>query len=318
MIKKIFFIIFVGLSIFISTNLYAKEEQVRYPGYYKVTAIELNTRSKPSKSGTILSTVKNGQIFYVSRFVGKWGEISLGWVSGTYLEFVSGIQNMDQDISTINENKYPKHSNYNEPEPSRVSNALPNSTNVSSGNNVISTTVSNDVVGRFPMAIVVGILAIYIVMLLVGMAEKVVVYFDEADLVISLMPWLILLVAIVLVLIYQPDENTPDPKKIREIQGYIWMAALSLATIFSLWSIWLSIKYNRSFLLGLPYGIFKLISILIGVLVLISQIATMKDEKTKRNQFFFAVIVSGVFIWLGKKLINGKKVYRNHGWTLPK
>jgi len=71
--------------------------------------------------------------------------------------------------------------------------------------------------------------------------------------------------------------------------------------------------------IGLPYGIFKLISvlILIGVLVLISQIATMKSDKTKRNQFYFAVMVFGVFIWLGKKLINGKKVYRAKGWQLP-
>jgi hypothetical protein len=44
----------------------------------------------------------------------------------------------------------------------------------------------------------------------------------------------------------------------------------------------------------------------------------MKDEKTKRKDFWFAILVFGAFWWLGKKLINGKKVYREKGWSLPK
>lgn len=318
MIKNIFFFIFFSTSLFISTDIFAEEGEIQKPAYYKVTAAELNVRSEPSKNGEVLTTVKNGQILYVSHFVGKWGEINLGWISGKYLEFVSSVSDNHQNNSTSSSKYYQEHSSYNESGSGRVAAMLPNSTNIPPENNVIHASADNDVGGRLTIAVIVGILAIYIVMLLVGMAEKVVVYFDEADLVISLMPWIILVVAMILALIYQPDENTPDSQKMREVQGYVWAVALPLAAIFALWSIWLSIKYNHSFLVGLPYGIFKLISVLLGVLLLLNQIAIMKDEKTKRNQFFFAVIVSGVFIWLGKKLINGKKVYRNHGWTLPK
>ncbi len=177
--------------------------------------------------------------------------------------------------------------------------------------------IGGDLQARFAITLIVTIVAIYFVMLMIGMAEKVVVYFDEADLVISLMPWFVLLIALILTGVYQYSEDALDPQKMRRIQEYIWMEALPLVAMFVSWSIWLSIKYNHSFLIGLPYGIFKLVSVLIGVLVLISQISTMKSDRTKRNQFYFSVMVFGVFIWLGKKLINGKKVYRAKGWKLP-
>ncbi len=312
MTKEIFFIIFFGVFIFIPTSIFSEDGKIQRLGYYKVTAAELNARSEPSKSGIVLTTVNNGQILYIYRFIGKWGESNDGWISGRYLEFVSSESDQDQGNSVHYEQQGQisnKHIGTN-----NEAAALSSTTNTSYNS---SATYESIFGGRLPITLIVGISAIYVVMLLVGMAEKVVVYFDEADLVISLMPWFILFVAMVLALIYQPSEDTPDPQRLREIQEYIWTVALPLSAIFSLWSIWLSIRYNHSFLVGLPYGIFKLISVLIGVLVLASQIATMKDEKTKRNQFFFAAMVFGAFIWLGKKLINGKKVYKDKGWTLP-
>ncbi len=70
--------------------------------------------------------------------------------------------------------------------------------------------------------------------------------------------------------------------------------------------------------MGFIVGIFKLVSVLLGVLILISQVFVMKDEKTKRKDFWFAILVFGAFWWLGKRLINGKRVYRDKGWDLPK
>lgn len=177
--------------------------------------------------------------------------------------------------------------------------------------------VKSDMTGEIATSIIVVMIAIYLIMLMVGMAGKVVVYYDEADLVISLMPWFILFVTVILAGIYQPTEQDLDPEKMLQIQRYVWYGGGILSILFSLWSILLSIKYNKSIVLGLLYGIFKLLSGLIGVLVLISQVFTMKDEKTKRKDFWFAILVFGAFWWLGKKLINGKKVYREKGWSLP-
>jgi len=160
------------------------------------------------------------------------------------------------------------------------------------------------------------LVAVYIVMLLVGMSGKVVVYYDEADLVISLLAWFALFVTAMIAGAYQPTEQDSNPEQLLQIQKIVWYIGSTLAVGFSMWSIWLSIKYNRSIFIGVLYGFFKLFSGLIGILVLISQVFTMKDEKTKRNEFWFAVLVFGAFWWLGKKLINGEKVYKNKGWDL--
>ena len=167
-------------------------------------------------------------------------------------------------------------------------------------------------------AILISILFVYIIILLFGVAHKIVIYFDPGDLVISLMPWLTLLLTIVFIQVYQPEGTNIDFNALSAIQTYILYFGAAISFVFLIWTIILSIKYNRSFLIGLIVGIFKLISVLLGVLILISQVFIMKDEQTKRKDFWFAILVFGVFWWLGKRLINGKRVYRDKGWDLPK
>ena len=167
------------------------------------------------------------------------------------------------------------------------------------------------------MTILVSVLVAYLIILLFGLAHKIVIYFDPGDLLVSLLPWLALVIAFVLMMIYQPTEVPFDINELNEIQTLIMYAGIALSFIFLIWTTILSVKYNRSFLIGIVVGVFKLISVLLGVLILISQVSIMKDEKTKRKDFWFALLVFGAFWWLGKKLINGKKVYRERGWTLP-
>lgn len=168
------------------------------------------------------------------------------------------------------------------------------------------------------MTILVSVLVVYVIILLFGLAHKIVIYFDPGDLVISLLPWFTLIVAFVLMMIYQPAEVDFDINALNMIQTYILYAGIIISFVFLVWTIILSIKYNRSFVIGLVVGIFKLVSALLGALILISQVSAMKDEKTKRKNFWFAILVFGAFWWLGKRLINGKRVYRDKGWDLQK
>ena len=168
------------------------------------------------------------------------------------------------------------------------------------------------------ITILISILSAYIIILLFGAAHKIVIYFDPGDLVISLMPWFTLILTIVFMQVYQPEGTNIDFNALSAIQTYILYFGTAISFIFLVWTIILSIKYNRSFLMGLIVGIFKLVSVLLGVLILISQVSIMKDEKTKRKDFWFAILVFGAFWWLGKRLINGKIVYRDKGWELPK
>lgn len=199
MIKKIFFIIFLGVLVFLSTNATAEEGQA---GYYRVTAVELNVRSDPDRNGRIITTVKAGEILFVSYFEGKWGRIDLGWVSGRHLRLVSDDLDEYRNNTTLVENQYYEKSNNSNP---KINSSIVHN-NSARSNAAVDVSLQD----RFVMTVIVAIVAIYFVMLLIGMAEKVVVYFDEADLVISLMPWFILLIALILAGVYQYGENTPD------------------------------------------------------------------------------------------------------------
>ena len=264
----------------------------------KVTAVQLNVRSAPSISGNIIGRLSKGDDVCAYEQQGKWVRIEQGWISAKYLMHI--YQALPQNsVSGATVSSPTTHYSYRQD--------INETTVVKSGLNE-----------EIAISILVLIAAIYVVMLLFGMAGKVVVYYDEADLVISLLPWFTLFVTILLAGIYQPTEYDLEPEKMLLIQRIIWYIGASLAASFSIWAIWLSIKYNRNVPLGIAYGIFKLLSGLIGVLVLISQVFTMKDEKTKRKDFWFAILVFGSFWWLGKKLINGKKVYKNKGWSLQK
>jgi hypothetical protein len=270
-----------------------------------VTALQLNVRVAPNATSKIIGKLQKDETVCAYAQNGNWAQVDQGWVSSRYLVGAQQQSYPSNPNNTMHAKGASKHSQY----------AGPNSNNMTVSGK--TSPVKSDMTGEIATSIIVVMIAIYLIMLMVGMAGKVVVYYDEADLVISLMPWFILFVTVILAGIYQPTEQDLDPEKMLQIQRYVWYGGGILSILFSLWSILLSIKYNKSIVLGLLYGIFKLLSGLIGVLVLISQVFTMKDEKTKRKDFWFAILVFGAFWWLGKKLINGKKVYREKGWSLP-
>ena len=289
------------IGIFLSINLYAVRNDCIS---VQVAVQQLNIRSSPNISGDIVGKLQRNDTVCAYTLNGNWIQIDQGWVSAKYLTPI-------QQGSIANSSNVSNHSQSIQPVT-----AYPNSNGMDLDGS--SMPVKSNMNGEMATSIFVLIIAIYIIMLMVGMAGKVVVYYDEADLVISLLPWFIFIVTIVIAGIYQPTEQDMDPEKMLQIQKIVWYVGGILSIGFAIWAIQLSIKYNKSIPLGILYGIFKLLSGLIGVLVLISQVFTMKDEKTKRKDFWFAILVFGAFWWLGKKLINGKKVYREKGWSLPK
>ncbi len=90
------------------------------------------------------------------------------------------------------------------------------------------------------------------------------------------------------------------------------------AIVFFIWSIKLSIFYNRNTALGIIVGLFKVLTALLGTLAIISQIQTLRSNKSTLKDAMWALILISIFMWLGKKLINGEQVYIAKGWSLPK
>jgi len=267
--KRVIMRVFIFLSILFST--------ISACTMVKVTAEQLNIRTSPSVQGQIVGKLQKNDTVCAYNQNGNWMQIDQGWVSAKYLTKI-------QDDAIANSSTV--SSNVQSLQPLQHVASNPNS-NAIIGSGGSGTPVKSDMTGEVVTSLFVLVMAIYVVMLLVGIAGKVVVYYDEADLVISLLPWLISFVTVILAGIYQPTEQDLDPDRMLLIQKIVWYIGGSLAIGFAMWTIELSIKYNKSIFLGVIFGIFKLLSGLIGVLVLISQVFTMKDEKTKRKDFWF-------------------------------
>lgn len=159
-------------------------------------------------------------------------------------------------------------------------------------------------------------IVISFIFLILGVGGKIVFYYNGTDLFVSLLPWVLMLVTLLLMRVYSQDTNIQNMENLTQIQEVIGIIGGLSITLFAIITIYLSIKYNKSIIMGIPIGIFKLLSALLGVLVLFGQIATMKDKNTNRNQFIFAMLIFGWVVWLSKKLINGKNVYIARGWEV--
>ncbi|MGL5679223.1 MAG: hypothetical protein ACRDC2_06405 [Plesiomonas shigelloides] len=60
---------------------------------------------------------------------------------------------------------------------------------------------------------------------------------------------------------------------------------------------------------------FRLVSSLIAFVILFEQAYTLLRGKTTYREAANAVLIIGLFIWIGKKLINGERVYLKKGWN---
>lgn len=159
------------------------------------------------------------------------------------------------------------------------------------------------------LLIIVGFVAI----LIAGATNRVVIYFNTMDFIVSLAPWLTLLVTYFLFDIYA-KESVTEPSGIQNIIKY---SGFIVAAIFIVASMRISVFYNKSVGIGIIVGLFKLISALLGTVVVAAQISKLFDNKTSLKGAIFAMMVISVFLWIGKKLINGEQVYIEKGWALP-
>ncbi len=164
-------------------------------------------------------------------------------------------------------------------------------------------TFQHDLESGIALAVVIS----FIGMLLVGMNNKIVIYFDKRDFYISLMPWVSLFIGLFIASWFE----TPF------IQNSFLVISFIAAVLFSVWAVKLSVIYNQSTLLGVFVGIFKVLCSLLGIVLLIGTLQKMFSKDSGLKDFIVGTILLGVFIWIGKKLINGEQVYRSKGWDFP-
>lgn len=165
--------------------------------------------------------------------------------------------------------------------------------------------------------IAILVLIAFIATLVAGASNKIVIYYDVKDFFVSFMPWGSLLAGVVLVNIFHEGSESVDFSNLSGKQAVAWYTCIIASMAFFAWSAKLSIAHNRSVILGVFVGIFKVLAALLGVAVLIGQIEKIFSRDSDIKDMAVAGIVIGIFVWLGKKLINGEQVYLAKGWQLP-
>lgn len=166
--------------------------------------------------------------------------------------------------------------------------------------------------------IFIMVLIALIVMLIAGSTNKIVIYYDFNDFLISFMSWASLLIGLLLVINYQQGDQSVDFKNLSVLQTRIWFISLGVSGLFLVWSIKLSILHNRNTILGIFVGFFKVLAALLGVLMLIGSVGKIFNKESSTKHVIIGVLVFGFFMWLGKKLINGDQVYLAKGWEFPR
>lgn len=169
---------------------------------------------------------------------------------------------------------------------------------------------------EFQVILIVLVVSAFISMLIAGANNQIVIFFDKKDFLVSLIPWGVILLGLMLVNTYE-DRGSLDFKHLSVKQSLILYTSILLSVISLIWSIHLSIYHNRSITLGVLVGIFKVLSSLLATITLIAQIQKIFSDKSTTKDVLVAMLILGVFVWLGKKLINGEQVYLAKGWDLP-
>lgn len=158
-----------------------------------------------------------------------------------------------------------------------------------------------------------------LVLLFLGMSDRVVVFFDAQDVFWSLMPFISLvgssLIAVGLSVTAESPELRHSTARLIDLVMTLGLLASALSLVISVYN---SIYHNRNFALGLLLGFFKVnIALLMGILTL-SQLS--KAFKVWRGNVVLSMSSGLLFAyvtgWLWTRLVNGPRVYSRRGWLM--
>lgn len=159
------------------------------------------------------------------------------------------------------------------------------------------------------------ILGALVLLIIMGVTNRVVIYYDRADAWWSISPFLFLLVSVIIAQILTPEGQqfaSTTLEKAALVAGVVGIVFGIYKTIYN------AIRYNRNVALGLFIGIFKVVISLAMAFTAIGSLSSIFDKKTSaRGAGIFALVIMLTgFLWV--VLINGEKVYNKKGWEIAK
>lgn len=178
-----------------------------------------------------------------------------------------------------------------------------------------------------------GLAVLLLVVIIAGLSNRIVFYFDHGDLALSFAPPLVLvLTAVALFALGFRPENTPQALAMTNMAlagqpsapgGPAPLAVvlvMGLGVALALGCLLLTfvnaVRFNRSLSLGMLVGTCKvLLSVLVVFWPLLGMASGQGGRRTTPRWAIYVLI--GIFAWIIAHLINGRAVYQRRNWPLP-
>jgi hypothetical protein len=146
-----------------------------------------------------------------------------------------------------------------------------------------------------------------------GLCNKCVIYYDAKDLGVTFLGIFLPILGIVLLAL---NVNIFDAEILNSIIRFGGGISSLLVGIWCLVkSFKYSIRHNRSIMLGLVIGIFKVAFLLFSIIAVIGYFAKVSDKKTTVREIFIVTILLLGFRAIAYAMINGERVYASKGWN---
>lgn len=174
---------------------------------------------------------------------------------------------------------------------------------------------TNSISNEYNVAIAFALAVIGVIFLVAGAFKRVVIYYDTKDALISFAAGVFLFFAYTV--INMKIEITPSTSFGGKLFMWSTVGIYCLCTIASVYYVFrYAYIHNRSALLALFIGAYKIMFIMFTALVIAAQTMKALEKKSSKDIALAALIIS-LFGFLTKIMINGQEVYEAKGWQLP-
>ena len=146
-----------------------------------------------------------------------------------------------------------------------------------------------------------------------GLCNKLVIYYDAADVGGSLLAVILPFIGL---LLSSPEIELFDADIFNQIiRNGLGPIIILIGLIFLLKNFISSIKHNRSIMIGLLVGLYKIAFLLFSVFAIVGYFSKVTGRRSASRDILIATLLFFGFRVIAYAMINGERVYLEKGWN---